>query len=98
MGMGTVKPLINWALRELTEYDRPLLREVVSGSREGTPAGAIYPVDERWALVWEDVEEDPETSRRVREDPTNWESRAVDRLLGGRSWSEFWQEVTSPVS
>lgn len=98
MEMATVKPLVQWVLRELKEYDRPLIREVVSGAREGMPEGAIYPVEERWALNWEDVEEDPETSRRVREDPTNWESRAVDRLLGGRSWSEFWQEVTSPVS
>lgn len=35
----------------LTEYDRPLLREVVSGARERMPEGAIYPIDERWALV-----------------------------------------------
>ncbi len=97
MEMGTVKPLIHWALRELKEYDRPLLREVVSGAREGIPEGAIYPVEERWALVWEDVEEDPETSRRVREDPTNWESMEVDRLLAGRSQGEFWQVVTSQM-
>jgi len=90
-------PLVQWVLWELTEYDRPLLREVVGGDREGMPEGAIYPVDERWALVREDLEEDPETSRRVREDPTNWESRAADRLLGGMSWSEFWQEVMSQM-
>ena len=93
--MATVKPLTQWTHQGLKKYDRPLLREVVSGAREGTPEGAIYPVEERWALVWEDVEEDLETSRRVREDPTNWESRAVDRLLGGSSPSEFWQEATS---
>ncbi len=49
------------------------------------------------ALVWEDVEEDSDTTRRVQEDPTNWESRAVDWLLGGMSRSEFWQEVTSQM-
>ena len=97
MEMGTVKPLIHWALRELKEYDRPLLREVVSGARGGIPEGAIYLVEESWALVWEDVEEDPETSRRVREDPTNWESMEVDRLLAGRSQGEFWQVVTSQM-
>lgn len=98
MEMGTVKPLIHWALRELKAYDRPLLREVVSGAREGIPEGAIYPVEERWALVWEDVQEDSETTQRVREDPTNWKSRAVDRLIADRSCSEFWQETTSRIS
>ena len=85
-------------MQEISEYDRPLLREVVSGAREGIPEGAIYPLEERWALVWEHVEEDPETSRRVREDPTNWESMAVNRLLAGRSQGEFWQETMSRIS
>ncbi len=98
IGMTAVGSLYDWALKEIKEYDRPLMREAISGERKGIPEGAIFHVEERWALVWEDVEEDSETSRRVREDPTNWKSRAVDRLTGGRSWSEFWQEVTSPVS
>ena len=72
--------LAEWTVQEISEYDRPLLREVVSGAREGIPEGAIYPLEERWALVWEHVEEDPETSRRVRENPTNWASMPVDRL------------------
>ena len=97
MGMTVVGSLYDWALGELRDYDRPLTREVINGKKVGLPQGSIFPVEERWALVWDDLEEDPETSRQVRGDPTNWESRAVERLLGGRSWKDFWREVTSVV-
>jgi len=70
---------------------------VVSGAREGIPEGAIYQVDERWALVWEDLEEDSKTVRRVGQAPKDWESRAADLLLAGRSQGEFWQGTTSLV-
>jgi len=29
-------------------------------------------VERRWALVWEEIEEDEETARRIREDPEKW--------------------------
>jgi hypothetical protein len=57
------------------------------------PPGALLPVEEQWALVWEEVEEDEETARRVRADPENWEPLSVDRLLAGRSWGEPWGEL-----
>ena len=94
MGMTTVKMLVAWGIRELEEYDRPLLREIINGKKEAaSPGGAILPVDVRWALVWEDVEEDPETARRVRADPEDWQPLSVDRMLAGRSWEELSSEV-----
>ena len=94
MGMTTAKVLVAWGFRELEEYDRPLLREIINGMKEEVPpVGAILPVDERWALVWEDVEEDPETARRVREDPEYWQPVSVDRMLAGRSWEELLSQV-----
>jgi hypothetical protein len=90
----TMGPLVALALDELRAYDRPLLREM-DPEEPRHPSGAILPVEERWALVWEDVEEDAETARRVREDPEGWQPLSVDRLLGGRSWSELWQDLGS---
>ena len=34
--------------------------------------GSVFPVEPRWALVWEDIEENLETARRVRQDPESW--------------------------
>ncbi|MFQ6028956.1 MAG: hypothetical protein ACE5Q6_15860 [Dehalococcoidia bacterium] len=53
----------------MVEYDRPTLQDLMEHGDQGLPSGAILPVDERWALVWEEVEENEETARRVRESP-----------------------------
>jgi hypothetical protein len=40
---------------------------------EPEPVGCgIFPVDDRWALVWDDIEENQETAQRVRKTPTDW--------------------------
>ena len=94
MGLTTVKALVAWGIRELQEYDRPLLREIGPGhSGRVLPDGAILPVEERWALVWEDVEEDSETAGRVRADPEDWQPMSVDRMLAGGSWEELFSDV-----
>ena len=95
MKLVTMTPLVRSALGELREYDRPLLREVLEGAKAKLPPGALLPVEERWALVWEEVEEDRGTELRVRLDPENWEPLSVDRLLAGRSWGELWQEMAA---
>jgi hypothetical protein len=91
MELSTVGPFVADLLDELREYDRPLLKEIAQGKAPALPPGALFPVDQRWALVWEDIQEDAETARRVRADPDGWQPKSVDRLLGGRTLSEFWQ-------
>ena len=44
----------------------------MQGAEAELATGAILPVDERWALVWEDIAENPETARRIQEDPQGW--------------------------
>ncbi len=43
----------------------------------------VFPVEERCALVWEEVEEDQETARRMREDPEGWHPPSVDYAFNG---------------
>ena len=42
--------------------------------KEGTePIGAcVFPVDDKWALEWDEVEEDEDTARLIREAPESW--------------------------
>ena len=39
------------------------------------PADGMFAVDARWALEWDEVEEDSETARCLRENPDEWMSR-----------------------
>ena len=39
------------------------------------PADGMFPVDARWALEWDGVEEDSETARFLRENPDEWMAR-----------------------
>ena len=55
------------------EVDWPLVwQEIQCRDLWGAWNGAILPVDKQWALVWEDVEENAETARRIREDPVDF--------------------------
>ncbi len=70
--LQTVSALVKAATDELERYDRPLLREINAATKEILPGGTLFHVDEHWALLWEKIEPDAETARRVREDPGNW--------------------------
>ena len=39
------------------------------------PADGMFPVAARWALEWDEVEEDTGTTRCIRENPEEWISR-----------------------
>jgi hypothetical protein len=41
----------------------------------------MFPVDTQWALEWDEIEEDTEITRFLRENPNEWVSR---RSLGQR--------------
>ena len=47
-------------------------QEIQSRDPRGAWNGAILPAPECWALVWEDVKENTETARRIREDPVDF--------------------------
>ncbi len=85
MELQTVGPVAEQAVREIAQYDRPLLREIVEGKATGPPPGAVFPVEERWTLDWEAIEPDSETTQRVRKDPNGWVPRWVEETLTGRS-------------
>ena len=43
----------------------------------------IFPVDDRWALEWDEIDEDEETGRSIREDPEEWPVAPVAKDEGG---------------
>jgi hypothetical protein len=72
LGLETVEGRTIFVLRRIVEHDRPTAKDIMQGEEAELASGAILPVDERWALVWEDIEENPETARCIREDPQEW--------------------------
>ena len=34
--------------------------------------GSVFPVEDRWALEWDEIDEYKETAKRIREDPVDW--------------------------
>ena len=61
-----------WDGEGLTYEER--LQRIVAEEAD-PPADSIFPVDSRWALEWNEVEEDSETARFLRENPDEWISR-----------------------
>jgi hypothetical protein len=61
-----------WNEEGLTYEER--LQRIVAEEAD-PPADSIFPVDSRWALEWDEVEEDSETARFLRENPDEWMSR-----------------------
>ncbi len=93
IGLDFLEGFATGVVRQISEYDRPLIEDMLEEMRNGASPGeawrreSVFPVDRRWALVWEDVEEDAETARRIRDDPGDWVPPSYDRKmdeLGGR--------------
>ena len=61
-----------WDGEGLTYEER--LQRIVAEEAD-PPADGIFPVDSRWALEWDEVEEDSETAQFLRENPKEWMSR-----------------------
>jgi hypothetical protein len=72
LGLETVEGRAIYVLRRIVEHDRPTAKDIMQGAEAELANGAILPVDERWALVWEDIAENPETARPIREEPQEW--------------------------
>jgi len=68
--------------------DWPLVwQEIQSRDLRGAWNGAILPVDKRWALVWEDLEESAEAAQRIREHPVDFiPSSWADALDSAKSY------------
>ena len=61
-----------WDGEGLTYEER--LQRIVAEEAD-PPADGMFAVDSRWALEWDEVEEDSETARFLRENPDEWMSR-----------------------
>lgn len=59
--------------REGLTYEKRL--EGIVAAEADPPADGMFVVDAQWALEWDEVEEDSETTRCLRENPDEWISR-----------------------
>ena len=76
-GLDFMEGLAKMIVRPIAEYDRPLIEDLLQGDNgkwkdKSSERESIFPVERRWALVWEEVEENEETARRIRKDPEGW--------------------------
>ena len=39
---------------------------------DSRPHGSIFHVEDRWALNWQEIDEDEDAACRVRKDPEDW--------------------------
>ena len=87
VGIDFLEGFATVAVRQISEYDRPLLEDLLHEREDGAPPSeawrreSVFPVDRRWALVWEEIEEDAETARRIRDDPEDWVPASYDREM-----------------
>lgn len=87
IGLDFAEGFATGVVRQISEYDRPLLEDLISTRNDGAPASeawhreSVFPVDKARALVWEEIEEDAETARRIREDPADWVPASYDQEM-----------------
>ncbi len=88
IGLDFAEGFATGIVRQISEYDRPLIEDLLDEMKDGaSPSNAwrresVFPVDKARALVWEEVEEDAESARRIREDPADWVPVSYDREMG----------------
>ena len=127
-GLEFLEGLARLEVREVRQWDRPTTKDIMERHKrerptvqeildrdpgENLPPGALFPVDERWALVWEDVEENAETARRLQDswrrfgDPTlrlvdsvpvSWESYVRHRDNMTPSFLDYLKDLSSDRS
>ncbi len=73
-----IEGFCSMVVSQVSDHDRPLLQDMGETVEQGHHPDSLFPVDDRWALVWEEVEEDAETARRVRADPEDWVAVSYD--------------------
>ena len=89
IGLDFMEGIAIVVVRQISEYDRPLIEDMLGRVKDGSgPSDAwrresVFPVDKGWALVWEEVEENAETARRIREDPADCVPASYDREMEG---------------
>ena len=87
IGLDFMEGFATGVARQISEYDRPILEDLLNERRDGTPPSedlrraSVFPVDKARALVWEEIEEDGETTRRIRDNPENWVPVSYDKEM-----------------
>jgi hypothetical protein len=87
IGLDFVEGFVIGVVRQISEYDRPLLEDLLDDAKDGAPPSeawqreSIFPVDRVRALVWEEIEEDTETAHRIRDDPDDWVPASCDQEM-----------------
>ena len=72
-------------VQEDGKVDWHMVRQELSDRDPREAWGSGQPVDDRWALVWEDLEENAETLRRIREAPldfipSSWDNKQYQSI------------------
>ncbi len=87
IGLDFAEGFATGVVRQISEYDRPLLEDLLDERKDGAPPidawrrESVFPVDKARALVWEEIEEDAETARRIRDDPDDWVPASCDQEM-----------------
>jgi hypothetical protein len=76
LGLRALETRLSEVIDPIIEFDRPLQDEIFQLIENGDAPGDIqrplFPLSRRWALIWEDVEEDSELVESIDRDPENW--------------------------
>ncbi len=87
IGLDFAEGFATGVVRQISEYDRPLLEDLLDERKDGAPPidawrrESVFPVAKARALVWEEIEEDAETARRIRDDPDDWVPASYDQEM-----------------
>ena len=87
IGLDFAEGFATGVVRQISDYDRPLLEDLLDERKDGAPPidawrrESVFPVAKARALVWEEIEEDAETARRIRDDPDDWVPASYDKEM-----------------
>ena len=76
LGLPALETRFSEVIDPIIEFDRPLQDEIFQLIETGNAPEEIqrplFPLGRRWALIWEDVEEDSGLVETIDRDPENW--------------------------
>ena len=80
------KRFAEWKKEGLTHDE---IMDCILTSEAIPQGGSVFPVEDRWALEWDEIEEDPEIAKRIRKDPDEWASTMSGDGLSNEMFDHF---------